>query len=168
MEHSAGVLLYRHTPESTRSRHSQRPPEIEVFLGHFGGPYWQNKDEGAWTIPKGLIENDEDPFEAAIREFEEETGISPPSDREAYLNLGTVKQSSSKQVAGWAVESDVDPNQLDSNMFEMEWPPNSDQMQAFPELDRAAYFPLDTAEQKIVKGQRPFLETLHDLLARKG
>lgn len=163
MTHSAGLLLYRRRPETTRSRRSQRTPEIEVFLGHFGGPYWQNKDEGAWTIPKGVIEADEeDPFDAARREFEEETGLTPPSDQNAYLDLGTVKQSSSKKVAAWAVEADVDPDELESNVFEVEWPPNSGTTQQFPELDRAAYFSLDEAAEKIVDGQRPLLDRLQE------
>ncbi len=148
MERSAGLLLYRRT--ST----------LDVFLGHFGGPYWQNQDEDAWTIPKGLIEGDEDPFDAARREFEEETGFPPPSDRKAYVDLGTVRQSSSKTVAAWAVEQEVDPDALESNSFEMEWPPNSGTTQRFPELDRAAYFGLDEAAIKIVEGQRPFLDRL--------
>ena len=148
MEYSAGLLLYRRTPE------------LEVFLGHFGGPYWQNKDEGAWTLPKGLIEGDEDPFIAARREFEEETGLPVPDDPDAYVDLGTVQQSSKKTVAAWAVETDVDPEALQSNRFELEWPPNSDQKEHFPELDRAAYFDLETAAQKMVAGQRPFLDRL--------
>lgn len=150
MTHSAGLLLYR------------RPSTLEVFLGHFGGPYWQNKDEGAWTIPKGVIENDEAPFDAARREFEEETGLTPPSDLAAYFDLGTVKQSSSKKVAAWAVAADVDPDELESNTFEMEWPPNSGTTQQFPELDRAAYFSLDEAAEKIVEGQRPLLDRLQE------
>lgn len=152
MEHSAGLLLYRRTPE------------IEVFLGHFGGPYWQNKDAGAWTIPKGLVEDDEDPFGAALREFEEETGIAPPTTRDAFLDLGTVEQSSRKRVAVWAVEADVDPAALDSNTFAMEWPPNSGSEQRFPELDRAAYLDLATAREKIVEGQRPVLDRLRAAL----
>lgn len=148
MQHSAGLLLYR------------RSPKLEVFLGHFGGPYWQNKDEGAWTVPKGAIEEGEDPFDAARREFEEETGITPPPDRDAYLDLGTVDQSSGKRVVAWAVEANVDPDALESNTFEMEWPPNSGSTQRFPELDRGAYFDLETAAEKIVDGQRPFLDRL--------
>lgn len=150
MNHSAGLLLYRRTPD------------LEVFLGHFGGPYWQNKDEEAWTIPKGLIEDDEAPFDAARREFEEETGIPTPEPREAYVDLGSVQQSSSKTVSAWAVEKDVDPDSLESNPFEIEWPPNSGTSQQFPELDQAAYFSLEKAAAKIVGGQRPFLDRLRD------
>ena len=150
MENSAGLLLYRRTQK------------LEVYLGHFGGPYWKNKDEGAWTIPKGLIEGDEDPFAAALREFEEETGIAPPANRDAYLELGTVRQSSNKRVAAWAVEADVDPDALESNTFTIEWPPNSGTEQAFPELERAAYIDLPTAAEKIVEGQRPLLDRLRD------
>jgi predicted NUDIX family NTP pyrophosphohydrolase len=155
MENSAGLLLYR------------RSPDIEVFLGHFGGPYWQNRDEDAWTIPKGLIEEGEDPFDAAVREFEEETGIVPPPDRDNYLDLGTVKQSSSKRVAAWAVAADVDPDALESNPFTMEWPPNSGNQQRFPELDRAAYVALEAAAEKIVDGQRPFLDRLREAVGRE-
>ncbi len=150
MTHSAGLLIYRCSPE------------FEVFLGHFGGPYWQNKDEGAWTIPKGVIEEDEAPFDAARREFEEETGLTPPSDEDAYLDLGTVRQSSSKTIAVWAVAADLDPDRLESNTFEMEWPPNSGATQSFPELDRAAYFSLDEAVEKIVEGQRPLFDRLQE------
>jgi predicted NUDIX family NTP pyrophosphohydrolase len=153
MEFSAGLLLYRHAPE------------LEVFLGHFGGPYWQNKDAGAWTIPKGLIEGDEAPFDAARREFEEETGIRPPSEKDAYVDLGTVKQSSRKRVAAWGVEANLDPEALESNRFEIEWPPNSGTTQRFPELDRAAYFSLDEAAEKIVEGQRPFLDRLRESMS---
>lgn len=167
MQHSAGLLLYRRSPKRTRSPRSQRTSDLEVFLGHFGGPYWQNKDEGAWTIPKGLVE-DEEPFDAARREFEEETGLTPPENRDAYVELGTVKQSSSKQVVAWAVEEAVSPDALESNTFEMEWPPNSGTTQRFPELDRAAYFPLDTAAEKIVDGQRPFLDRLREAVSTNG
>lgn len=147
MKHSAGLLLFRRTPT------------LEVFLGHFGGPHWTNRDESAWTIPKGLIEEGETPFEAARREFEEETGFTPPSSREAYLKLGTVKQSS-KQVSAWALEHEIDPEGIECNMFVTEWPPNSGAYKRFPELDRAAYFPLETAAEKIVDGQWPLLERL--------
>lgn len=153
MEASAGLLLYR------------RDPELEVFLGHFGGPYWQNKEEGAWTIPKGLIEDTETPFDAARREFEEETGFSVPTDPEAYVGLGTVEQSSRKRVTAWAVEGNVNPDALESNAFEMEWPPNTGTTQTFPELDRATYFDLETAANKIVDGQRPFLDRLRDAIS---
>ena len=156
MEFSAGLLFYRR---------SQRALDLEVFLGHFGDPYWQNKDAGAWTIPKGVIEDDEDPFEAARREFEEETGIAPPSEDDAYLDLGTVQQSSSKKVTAWAVEADVDPGALESNVFEIEWPPNSGTTQQFPELDRAAYLGLSAAAEKIVEGQRPFLDRLREAVS---
>lgn len=152
MEHSAGLLLFRQSPE------------LQVFLGHFGGPYWTNKDEGAWTIPKGLIEGDEDAFDAARREFEEETGIEVPEAEEEYLALGTVDQSSKKRVTAWAVEADVSPDALDSNLFEIDWPPNTAQRQQFPELDRAAYFSPEAAREKIVTGQRPFLNRLREAL----
>lgn len=151
MDQSAGLLMYR------------RSPSLEVFLGHFGGPYWTNKDEGAWTIPKGLVLDDEEPFDAARREFEEETGLPPPPSRSAYLDLGTVKQSSAKRVSAWAFEGEwSDDRELKSNTFRMEWPPNSGTMQRFPELDRVAFFSLETAAQKIVVGQRPLLARLQE------
>jgi predicted NUDIX family NTP pyrophosphohydrolase len=112
-----------------------------------------------------LIDGGEDPFDAALREFEEETGIAPPADHDAYLELGTVKQSSSKRVVAWAVEAEIDPDALASNSFTVEWPPNSGTEQAFPELDRAAYFSLDVATDKIVEGQRPLLNRLRDAVA---
>lgn len=156
MDHSAGLLLYR------------RDPEIEVFLGHFGGPYWQNKEQGAWTIPKGVVEDGEAPLDAAQREFKEETGLPIPTDPKGYVELGTIEQSSHKRVTAWAVEGDVDPDALESDAFEMEWPPNSGTAQTFPELDRAAYFDLETAAEKIVDGQRAFLDRLRAIVSRQS
>jgi predicted NUDIX family NTP pyrophosphohydrolase len=122
-----------------------------------GGPFWAKKDEGAWSIPKGEFEDNEDPFSAAKREFTEETGLSP--DGEA-IALQPVRQPSGKLTYAWAIRRDVDPAQFRSNTFSMEWPPKSGRYQEFPEVDRAAWLTIETARHKIVKGQAPFLDQL--------
>ena len=149
---SAGLLLYRRT-----SGH------VEVLLVHPGGPFWAKKDEGAWSIPKGEYEPGEDPFEVAIREFEEELGIAPPA-ADATMPLGEVRQPSGKRVTAWALEGDVAVDEIHSNTFPMEWPPRSGRMQEIPEVDRAGWFDLDTARRKLLKGQVAFLDRLADLL----
>lgn len=141
---SAGLLLYRH-----------RAGGLEVFLVHRGGPLWAKKDAAAWSLPKGLIGPGEEPLAAAIREFFEETGFAVRGD---YKPLGTIRQNSSKDLTIWALEGDVDPAQLKSNSFNMEWPPKSGRVQQYPEADRAGWFDPSAARQKIVKGQRPALE----------
>jgi predicted NUDIX family NTP pyrophosphohydrolase len=151
MRRSAGILLYRVVDDGTELR-------IEVLLGHMGGPYWARKDAGAWTIPKGEHEPGEDPFAAACREFEEETGIPLPMAEP--VDLGEVRQSGGKVVQAWAVEGDLDPATAVSNTFTMEWPPKSGRMATFPELDRFAWFDLTTAADKIVTGQRPLLDRI--------
>lgn len=128
---------------------------------HPGGPLWAKKDEGAWSVPKGLYEEGEDPLEAARREFTEETGFPVTGE---LLPLGMVKMKSGKTVAAWAFEGDADPAALESNTFEMEWPPRSGRIQKFPEVDRGAWFPLEEARVKIVKGQRPLLDRLEEAL----
>jgi len=147
---SAGLLLYRW--------HGQ---EMEVLLAHMGGPFWKNKDEGAWTLPKGEYEAEE-PLEAAQREFQEETGFALPPG--PYLPLAPIKQSGGKTVLAFAAEGDCDPARLESNTFEMEWPPKSGRRQSFPEVDRAAWLPLEAAKRKILKSQRPLLEELEQQL----
>jgi len=147
---SAGLLLYRRGNVG-----------LEVFLGHPGGPFWKKKDEGAWSIPKGLIGPGEKPLAAAKREFAEETGFYPPGKT---LPLGYAKQPGGKTVHLWALEGDFDPDNLRSNMFEMEWPPGSGRRQCFPELDRAAWFAIPEALQKILKGQAVFLARLLETL----
>jgi predicted NUDIX family NTP pyrophosphohydrolase len=145
---SAGLLLYRRTD-----------PQVEVLLGHMGGPFWAKKDAGAWSIPKGEYADDEDPLAAARREFEEELGTAPP-DEAAYQPLGDVRQRGGKVVTVWAVEGDLDASTIVSNTFEMEWPPKSGRRQAFPEIDRADWFDLASARPKVVGGQVEFLDRL--------
>jgi predicted NUDIX family NTP pyrophosphohydrolase len=151
MRRSAGVLVYRVVDDGAEGR-------IEVLLGHMGGPYWAHKDVGAWTIPKGEHEPDEDPFSAALREFEEETGATLPMS--AVVDLGEVRQSGGKVVRAWAVEGDLDAATLASNTFELEWPPKSGQMVTVPELDRFEWFDQETARSKIIVAQREFLDRL--------
>ena len=146
---SAGLLLFREAP--------QGPPGVEVLLVHPGGPYWAKKDDGAWSIPKGEFSDDEEPLAAATREFEEELGRTVVGD---YIPLEPIRQAGGKQVFAWAVRSDFDPSLLKSNTFSMEWPPKSGKQQQFPEIDRAAWFAIDAARRKILKGQAPFLDQL--------
>ncbi len=129
----------------------------EVLLVHPGGPFWAKKDLGAWSVPKGEFTAGEDALEAARREFEEETGF-PLSGR--FIQLAPVKQSGGKVVQVWAVEGDCDASAVRSNTFSMEWPPRSGKEQEFPEIDRAEWFTIDVAKQKILKGQIPFIEEL--------
>jgi predicted NUDIX family NTP pyrophosphohydrolase len=131
--------------------------EVELFLAHPGGPFWAKKDEGAWSIPKGVCEGDEDPLAAAKREFEEETGLVVTGE---LMSLGSFKQPSGKVIEAWAVEQDLDPNALRSNLFSMEWPPRSGRMAEFPEVDRAAWMRPEEALRKVTRGQRPIIEEL--------
>jgi predicted NUDIX family NTP pyrophosphohydrolase len=150
---SAGLLAYRRTDEG-----------VEVLLVHPGGPYWRRKDEGAWSLPKGEIDDaDEDPFVVAVREFGEELGVDAPDISEA-VDIGEVRQPGGKVVRAWAIEGDVDVSDIDSNLFEMEWPPHSGRTQEFPEVDRAEWFAPDDARRKILRGQVPFLDRLQALL----
>jgi predicted NUDIX family NTP pyrophosphohydrolase len=150
---SAGILLHRH---------GERGPE--VLLVHPGGPFWARKDLGAWSIPKGELDGDEDPRACALREFAEETGTRLPDS--ALDDLGSVKQKSGKVVFAFAVAGDLDPATLVSNTFELEWPPRSGRMQAFPEVDRAEWFGLDTAREKLNPAQAAFVDRLEALLVR--
>lgn len=143
---SAGLLLFRRADAG-----------IEVLLVHPGGPLWARKDEGAWSIPKGEFAQDEDPFHAALREFNEEMGRAVDG---TFLALQPQRQAGGKTVYAWAVQSDFDPSRLGNSTFSMEWPPRSGRRQIFPEIDRAAWFPLDTARVKILKGQVGFLDDL--------
>jgi predicted NUDIX family NTP pyrophosphohydrolase len=143
---SAGLVLFR-----------WREGALEVLLIHPGGPYWSKKDDGAWSIPKGLYKAGEDARLAAEREFEEETGHRPEGER---IALGEIKLPSGKRLAVWAVEGDFDLALFKSNAFRLEWPPRSGHVQEFPEADRAAWFPAADAKRKITKGQVPILERL--------
>jgi predicted NUDIX family NTP pyrophosphohydrolase len=151
---SAGILLYRRAGSS-----------CEVLLVHPGGPFWAKKDDGTWSIPKGLIDPGEDPLQAAKREFAEETGFVPEGE---YEPLGAFRQPDGKLVHAWAVCGDFDPQQLKSNTFTMEWPPKSGRMREFPEVDRAAWFAPEIALRKITKGQRPLLATFFSSVGAQG
>ena len=144
MKRSAGVLL-------------RRPADGRVLIVHPGGPFWTNKDAGAWSIPKGEHDDHEDPEACARREFQEELGVEAPSD---LTDLGTVRQKNRKQVRAFYGEGDVDVEEIVSNTFEMEWPPRSGRMQAFPEIDRAEWFDVETARGKLNPAQAEFLDRL--------
>lgn len=149
MKQSAGILLFR------------RPGRVvEFFLVHPGGPFWKNKDEGAWSVPKGEFEN-EDPLVAAKREFMEETGVTCEGD---FIPLGDTKLKSGKKISAWALEKDLDPGIIASNYFEMEWPPKSRKLQSFPEVDRGAWFTENQAKRKINPAQAIFIERLREKL----
>lgn len=135
---------------------------IEVLLAHPGGPYWTRKDAGAWTLPKGEFEEGEDALACAMREFREETGCAPVPP---FAPLGEVRQKSGKRVAAWTFEGDLDPARLESNLFEMEWPPRSGRLRQFPEIDRVGWFDLDAARAKLLPAQLPFLDRLVEALA---
>jgi predicted NUDIX family NTP pyrophosphohydrolase len=146
---SAGLLLYR-----------WRGSRAEVFLVHPGGPYWAKKDDGAWSVPKGIVNPLEDELAGARREFKEETGFDV--DRSgAEHDLGIFRQLSGKRLHIWAIEGDCNPAELASNLFEMEWPPKSGRREQFPEVDRGAWFEGASALLKIAKGQRPILEKFY-------
>ena len=151
MPTSAGLLLYR-----------RRGEEPELFLVHPGGPVWAGKDERAWSIPKGLVSPGEDPLAAAVREFEEETGLSVEG---SFIALTPRKQPSGKVVQAFALEHDLDASAIRSNSFSMEWPPRSGRLQSFPEVDRAAWFPLEVARAKLHRGQVGFVDELARMLA---
>ena len=152
---SSGLLLYR------------RPADPEVLLVHPGGPFWRNKDDGAWSIPKGEYEPGEDPLEVALREFGEELGIAPPDPTDA-VPIGELRQPSGKRVTAWALAGDADLADARSNTFTMEWPPRSGRKQEFPEVDRAGWFDLEEARRKLLRGQVGFLDRLTELLGGEG
>jgi len=147
---AAGILVYR------RKNKNQ-----EVFLVHPGGPIYKNKDLGAWQFPKGEFENDEKPFDAAKREFAEETGQQVSGE---FIELKSVKYKSGKIIYAWAVECDVDQNKIESNLFSIEWPPKSGKQQEFPEVDRGEWFSIAEAKKKILPALVPFLDELLEKL----
>lgn len=150
---SAGILLFR-----------RRDGETEFLLVHPGGPFWSKKDAGSWSIPKGQIESEEEPRACAIRELEEELGPAPELDPEQLVGLGTIRQKAGKVVEAWAAEADFDPAALASNTFSMEWPPRSGRKQEFPEVDRAEWFGLEPAREKILPAQAELLDRLLERL----
>jgi predicted NUDIX family NTP pyrophosphohydrolase len=150
---SAGLLMYR-----------RRAGGLEVFLVHPGGPFWARKDQGAWSIPKGEHPPDEDPLVAARREFAEETGIVPEGE---FIALTPLRQSGGKIVQAFAFEGDCDPQAIRSNSFIIEWPPRSGQRREFPEIDRAGWFSLEAAKQKLLSAQVVLLEELARVVAQR-
>ncbi|TCK70900.1 NUDIX domain-containing protein [Acidipila rosea] len=151
---SAGLLMYR-----------RRNHHLEVFLVHPGGPFWAKKDLGAWSLPKGEYTAGEDPLQAALREFKEETGFVADGP---FLELGTAKQAGGKLVTAWAFEGDRDPIDLRSNLFQLEWPPHSGRLTEFPEVDRGAWFAIPEAQQRILKSQDIFLDALTRKLSTRS
>ena len=147
---SAGIVLYRYCDS-----------KVEIFLVHPGGPFWKNKDAGAWSIPKGEFERGEDPLEAAKREFHEETGYSLDG---RFIPLEPVRQPGGKVVHAWALEGNCEAESIKSNSFMIEWPPRSGRRQEFLEVDRAGWFSLEPARQKILKGQLMLLDELQRIL----
>ena len=150
VEHSAGILLYRWSPEG-----------LQVLLVHPGGPYWKKRDAGAWQIPKGKIDQGEQLLDAALREFEEELGVAPEGKPRA---LTRIRQASGKWVDAFAIEGELDCDAIVSNMFEMEWPPRSGRMESFPEIDRARWFTVREARDKMLASQQPLLDELEAML----
>ena len=147
---SAGMLLFRRNGGG-----------LELFLAHPGGPFWNRREDASWTIPKGMVEDGEDPFDAAQREFVEETGIRPIPP---FLPLGSIRQKAGKTVHAWAWEGDADPNGITSNSTSVEWPRGSGRWQTYPEVDRAAWFDPSTARGKINAAQAELIDRLQELL----
>ena len=150
---TAGLLLYREASGG-----------LEVLLVHPGGPFWKNKDEGAWSIPKGMVDEGEDPFDAAIREFHEETGGTAAGEP---ITLEPLRQKSGKVLHAWAMLGEFNPAALRSNTFSTEWPPKSGRQQEFPEVDRAAWFSMEEAGRRILQGQAALLSDLRRKLAQR-
>lgn len=139
-------------------------PALEVLLVHLGGPFWRKKDQGAWFVPKGEIEPEEDTLAAAQREFREETGIESAAP---FLPLGSAKHKSGKNVTVWAFRGNCDPSRIRSNTFQIEWPPRSGRMTEFPEIDRAAFFPIEVAREKVHAAEAEFLRRLKALVSNQ-
>lgn len=153
---SAGVLLFKVVGDDV----------LQVLIAHMGGPFWEKRDDRAWSIPKGEHEETDDPKTVATREFEEEMGSPLPHG--PLIELGTIKQPSGKKVTSFALEADFDATDVQSNLFEMEWPKKSGQFKTFPEIDRAEWFDCATARVKLLKGQVGFLDLLLEHLAEDG
>jgi predicted NUDIX family NTP pyrophosphohydrolase len=151
---SAGLLLFRRGPDG-----------LELFLAHPGGPFWRGREEGVWTIPKGIVEPHEAPLEAAVREFHEETGIEPVGP---FLELGAVRQKGGKLVHAWAWEGDADPQESRSNLVQREWPPHSGRIIAYPEVDRCGWHSPSLARRLINPAQTALIERLEALLRSGG
>jgi predicted NUDIX family NTP pyrophosphohydrolase len=151
---SAGLMMYRKSGSS-----------VEIFLVHPGGPFWARKEQGAWSIPKGLVEPGEDKLEAAKREFSEETSVVPSGP---FIELGQIRQRSGKEVYAWAFEGICDPPSIKSNTFALEWPPRSGRMSEFPEIDRGEFFAVAEALRKINPQQAEFVNRLYDRLESVG
>jgi predicted NUDIX family NTP pyrophosphohydrolase len=151
---SAGLLVFR-----------IRQNDLQIFLMHPGGPFFARKDLGAWSIPKGEIGENENEAEAAKREFEEETGFQFKGD---LISLKPIKQKSGKTVVAWATEQDFDVSKIKSNLFEMEWPPKSGKYQQFPEMDRAEWFSVSDAKEKIISGQNGLIEELEKIVVNRS
>ena len=157
---SAGLVVYRridrHRPGDEQD--GERTRLVEVLLVHPGGPYWVRRDEGWWSIPKGEVREGEDELAAAEREFAEELGTPAPAGER--LALGEIVQAGGKHVRAWAIAGDLDASKISGNRFELEWPPRSGKLQAFPEVDRAAWYGLEEARRKLLPGQLPLLDRL--------
>jgi predicted NUDIX family NTP pyrophosphohydrolase len=149
-KHSAGIFLFRF-----------KNKKLEVMLVHPGGPFWAKKDDGAWSIPKGLFDENENPLDAAKREFKEETGFEVDGE---FINLGELEQPSKKMIHVWALEKDLDAAKIVSNKFTLEWPRNSGILQEYPEVDKAGWFNIEQARKKISKGQMGFIDKLVEIL----
>lgn len=150
MKKSAGILPFRKNGD-----------EVEIFLVHPGGPFWKNKDQHSWSVAKGEFTDEEIPFEAALREFHEETGLSLSGH---FTELKPNKQPGGKTVYAWAIETDLNPDDVKSNTFALEWPPRTGKIIEVPEIDKAAWIPLSEAYRKIHKGQMPILDQLSKLI----
>jgi predicted NUDIX family NTP pyrophosphohydrolase len=151
---SAGLLMFR------------TQPTLELFLVHPGGPFFRGKDEGAWSIPKGEVEGEDEPLHRALVEFSEETGFAAPAG--GFIELGEVRQKGGKRVLAWAFEGDGDPSAIRSNEFEIEWPPRSGRKQTFPEIDRAGFFAPELARRKLNSAQAELVSRLEEKLEAKG
>lgn len=153
--HSAGLLLYR-----------IRANGPEVLIVHPGGPFYVGRDDGFWSIPKGEVEEGEEPVAVALREFEEELGMPPPLQEDALVELGSVRQRGGKIVSAWCGEGDLGVTEIASNTFTLEWPPRSGRMREFPEIDRAGWFALPAARVKLLPAQAELLDRLEERIGR--